>query len=167
MAASIEADTSTVELDESDDDDSYNLPNFMPPARVIMNRNRNHRNDSSEATEMRIFRELFGTRLLVVENLWLLLDELSLHPEGGLPKHLLWALHFMKAYPLQAQGCAAVGRSGGAVDPKTYRKWVWAYIEAVSDLELEVVSLLSCVIYCILDRRLTLHLVPPSLCVGC
>jgi hypothetical protein len=49
---------------------------------------------------MRIFRELFGTRLLVVENLWFLLDELSLHPEGGLPKHLLWALHFMKAYPL-------------------------------------------------------------------
>jgi hypothetical protein len=167
MASSIEADTSTVESYESDDDDSYNLPNFMPPARVIMNRNRNHRNDSSEATEMRIFRELFGTRLLVVENLWFLLDELSLHPEGGLPKHLLWALHFMKAYPLQAQRCAAVGGSGGAVDPKTYRKWVWAYIEAVSDLKLEVVSLLSCVIYCILDRRLTLHLVPPSLCVSC
>jgi hypothetical protein len=118
MAASIEADTSTVESDESDDNDSYNLPNFMPPARVIMNRNRNHRH-SSEATEMRIFRELFGTRLLVVENLWFLLDEHSLHPEGGLPKHLLWALHFMKAY------------------------------------------------YCSLDRRLTLHLVPPSLCVGC
>jgi len=94
-------------------------------------------------------------------------DKLSLHLEGGLPKHLLWALHFMKAYPLQAQGCAAVGGYGGAVDPKTYRKWVWAYIEAVSDLELEVVSLLSCVIYCSLDRRLTLHLVPPSLCVGC
>jgi hypothetical protein len=72
----------------------------------------------------------------------------------------------MKAYPLQAQGCAAVGGYGGAVDPKTYRKWVWAYIEAVSDLELEVVSLLSCVIYCILDRMLTLHLVLPSLCVG-
>ena len=104
MAASIEADTSTVESDESDDDDSYNLPDFMPPARVIMNRNRNRRNDSSEAMEMRIFRELFGTRLLVVENLWFLLDELSLHPEGGLPKHLIWALHFMKAYPLQFRG---------------------------------------------------------------
>ena len=119
MAASIEADTSTVESDESDDDDSYNLPDFMSPARVIMNRNRNRRNDSSKATEMRIFRELFGTRLLVVENLWFLLDEHSLHPEDGLPKHLLWAIHFMKAYPLQAQGCAAVGGSGGAVDPKT------------------------------------------------
>ncbi len=136
MAASIEVDTSTVESDESYDDNSYNLPDVMPPTRVIMNRNRDRRNDLTEATEMRIFRELFGTRLLVVKNLWFLLDELSLHPEGGLPKHLLWALHFMKAYPLQAQGCAAFGRSSGAVDPKTYRKWVWAYIEAVSDLEL-------------------------------
>jgi len=101
MAASIEVDTSTVESDESDDDDSYNLPDFMPPVRVIMNRNRDHRNDSSKATEMRIFRELLGTILLVVENLCFLLNKLSLHPEGGLPKHLLWALHFMKAYPLQ------------------------------------------------------------------
>ena len=129
MAASIKADTSTMESDESDDDDSYNLPAFLPPARVIMNRNRNRWNDSSEATEMHIFRKLFGTRLLVVKNLWFLLDKLSLYPEGGHPKHLLWALHFVKAYPLQAQGCAAVGGSSGAVNPKTYQKWVWAYIE--------------------------------------
>jgi len=113
-----------MESDKSDDDNSYNLPDFMPPTRVIMNRNRIRRNDLSEATEMRIFRELFGTRLLVVENLWFLLVKLSLHPEGGLPKHLFWVLHFMKAYTLQAQGCAAVGGSGGAVDPKTYQKWV-------------------------------------------
>ena len=107
MAASIEADTSTVESDESDDDNSYNLPNFMPPARVIMNRN--NRKDLSGATEARIFRELFGTRLVVVEILWFLLDDLSLHPE----KHLLWALHFMKVYPLQFRG---VQQSAGPVE---------------------------------------------------
>ena len=109
MAASIEADVyslATVELDESDDDDSYNLPNFMPPTRVIMNRN--NRKDLSGATEARIFRELFGTRLVVVEILWFLLDDLSLHPE----KHLLWALHFMKVYPLQFRG---VQQSAGPV----------------------------------------------------
>ncbi len=50
MAASIKADTSTIESDKSDDDDSYNLPDFSPPARVIMNGNRNRRSDSSEAT---------------------------------------------------------------------------------------------------------------------
>ncbi len=106
-------------------------------------------------------------RLDIIENLWFLLEKLSPHPEGSRLKHFLWALHFMKAYPLQAQGCAAVGRSGRAIDPKTYQKWVWAYIEDVSDLKLEVVSLLMCVIYCILDCGLTLHFVPPSLCVVC
>jgi hypothetical protein len=124
---------------DDDDDDSYLLPDFMPPTRVIMNRP--PREKSSFAIAARIFRELFGTNLRVVDNVWFLLDDLEINPEGGLPKHLLWALHFMKAYPLQAQGCAAVGGSDGAVDPKTYRKWVWAYIEAISDLELDVVSL--------------------------
>ncbi len=27
-------------------------------------------------------------------------------------------------------GCSAVGASAGAVDPKTHRKWVWAFIDA-------------------------------------
>ena len=148
MIATIDVDANEVMsiMDSSDEssnesDDSYLLPDFMSPARVIMNRP--PREKYSLAIKALIFRELFGTKLEVVENVWFLLDELELHPKGGLPKHLLWAFHFMKAYPLEAQGCSAVGGSGGAVDPKTYRKWVWAYIEAISDLELEVVSLLS------------------------
>jgi hypothetical protein len=161
-AATIDIDCSVSIIDSSDassndDSNSYLLPDFMPPARVIMNRP--PREKSSFAIEARIFRELFGTNLRVVENIWFLLDELEINPEGGLPKHLLWALHFMKAYPLQAQGCAAVGGSDGAVDPKTYRKWVWAYIEAISDLELDVVSLLSHVFVLIINTSLT-HLFP-------
>ena len=35
----------------------------------------------------------------------------------------------MKVYPLQAPDCAAAGASGGAVNPKTHWKWVWAYID--------------------------------------
>jgi hypothetical protein len=62
-------------------------------------------------------------------------------PEGGRPKHLLWADNFLKVYPLQAAGCAAVGASGGAVNPKTHRQWVWAFINAIADLVDEVVSL--------------------------
>ena len=95
----VEADCSVSIIDSSsdessnEDNDSYLLPDFMPAARVIMNRP--PREKSSLAIEARIFRELFGTKLHVVENVWFLLDELELHPEGGLPKHLLWALHFM------------------------------------------------------------------------
>ena len=82
----------------------------------------------------RHFREFFGTSVLVVEKTWELLERDSLLPEGGRPKHLLWALHFMKVYPKQSPGCSAIGASAGAVDPKTHRKWVWAFIDAVANL---------------------------------
>ena len=62
---------------------------------------------------------------------WSMLWEEDVVPEGGRPKHLLWALHFLKVYPLQAPGCAAVGGSVGAVDAKTHKKWVWAFIDAI------------------------------------
>jgi len=42
--------------------------------------------------ETRHFREFFGTSVLVVEKTWDLLERDSLLPEGGHPKHLLWAL---------------------------------------------------------------------------
>ena len=69
-----------------------------------------------------------------------MLERDSLLPEGSCPKHLLWALHFMKVYPKQSPGCLAVGASAGAVDPKTHRKWVWAFIDAVANLDDVVVS---------------------------
>ena len=71
---------------------------------------------------------------------WELLERDSLLSEGGRPKHLLWALDFMKVYPKQSPGCSAVGASAGAVDPETHRKWVWAFIDAVANLVDIVVS---------------------------
>ena len=55
------------------------------------------------------FREIFGTNILVVKKNWELLERDSLLSEGGRPKHLLWALDFMKVYPKQSPGCLAVG----------------------------------------------------------
>ena len=78
--------------------------------------------------------------MLVVKKVWELLERDSLLPEDGRPKHLLWALHFMKEYPKQSPGCSAVGTSAGAVSPKTNRKWVWAFIDAVANLVDVVVS---------------------------
>ncbi len=46
----------------------------------------------------------------------------------------------MKVYPKQNLGCSAVGTSAGVVDPKTHRKWVWAFIDAVPNLVDVVVS---------------------------
>ena len=55
--------------------------------------------------------------------------------------YLLWALHFMKAYPKQDAGAAAAGGERGAMDPKTWKKYVWPFIHALSALEQYVVSL--------------------------
>jgi hypothetical protein len=46
----------------------------------------------------------------------------------------------MKVYPKQSPGCSAVGASAGAVNSKTHRKWVWAFIDAVTNLIDVVVS---------------------------
>ena len=46
----------------------------------------------------------------------------------------------LKVYPKQSMGCLAVGASAGAVDLKTHRKWVWAFIDAVANLVDVVVS---------------------------
>ena len=83
-----------------------------------------------------------SVQILIVEKMWELLDRESLLPDGCDPKHLLWALHFMKVYPKQSTGCSAVGASAGAVNPKTHRKWIWAFIEAFAELIDEVVSLI-------------------------
>ncbi len=46
----------------------------------------------------------------------------------------------MKVYPKQSVGCTTVGVSEGAVDPKTHRKWVWAFIDVIAELSNDVVS---------------------------
>ena len=119
----------------------------MLATRDIMRRFPCRPEAAGAATEARAFRETFGTPLHNVERVWFLLDGEELQPPGGCPKHLLWALHFLKVYPLQAPGCAAFGASGGAVDPKTHRKWVWAYIEAIAKLVEEVMSVFDFCFY--------------------
>jgi len=46
----------------------------------------------------------------------------------------------MKVYPKQNPGCSTAGASAGAVDPKTHHKWVWAFIDAVDNLDDVAVS---------------------------
>jgi len=140
------------DVDDDDDDFSQYAPCHMPKpdfealARDIQNRT-SHR-VSAATTETRHFREFFGTSVLVIEKTWELLESerYSLLP----PKHLLWALHFMKVYPKQSPGCSAVGASARSIDPKTHRKWVWAIIDAIAELVDIVVSNHSvCVCVCL------------------
>ncbi len=92
--------------------------------------------------EARLFHEFFGASMRVVEILWELVVCNKLRPRGGRLEHLLWALYFMNVYPKQGPGCLVVGASASAVDSKTHRKWVWAYIKTFAELVDVVVSLL-------------------------
>jgi hypothetical protein len=62
-------------------------------------------------------------------------------PDKGEIIHLLWTLFFFKAYPKQSSACSAAGGSSGAIDPKTWRKYIWPFVYAIADLESIVVSL--------------------------
>ncbi len=46
----------------------------------------------------------------------------------------------MKVHPKQGLGCLVVGASASAVDLKTHRKWVWAFIKSIAKLVDVVVS---------------------------
>jgi hypothetical protein len=103
-----------------------------------------------DATEERRFREFFGTSVPTAINAWNLLNEHNKLDEGSEVSHMLWSMYFMKCYPRTQEACAAAGQAdSGAVDPKTWKKYIWPMIYALADLEAEVVSLFLfiCFIY--------------------
>ena len=142
IAAHVDDDDDDLDDDDDDDDDDVDDEDgavWYAAARDIQNRV--SRVVGTDEMEDRHFREFFGTSIGLVMMVWDLLVDHSLLPEKGLPKHLLWALYFLKVYPKQSPGCSVVGASAGAVDPKTFRKWVWAFIVAIAELVDEVVSI--------------------------
>ncbi len=114
------------------------LDDFRTAAREIQNRI--GRRVGSEDMERRFFREFFGTSLTIAWMVWNLLIDHHRLPEKGKPKHLLWTLYFFKVYPKTGPGCACVGGPSGAIDPKTFRKWIWKFADAICELHVEVVS---------------------------
>jgi hypothetical protein len=78
---------------------------------------------------------------LIIDKLWWLLNEHDLLPKKSLPKHLLWTLYFLTVYPRQSPGCSVVGASSSMINPKTFWKWVWMFIENIQELVDVVVSI--------------------------
>ncbi len=85
---------------------------------------------------------------------WDVLGEGGLRPKKSKPKHLLWALYFLKVYPREGPGCSAVGGSKSAIDPKTMRKWVWLFFEHIAELADHVVSFFP---HCVLSAVVSPH----------
>ena len=62
-------------------------------------------------TEDRSFREYFGTSVHTAIVAWNLLNEHDKLEEGSEVSHMLWAMYFLKCYPLTQEACAAAGQA--------------------------------------------------------
>ena len=123
--------------DESESIDGPSPKDFILAGWDLQNRRQPIK---SSATRKRAFRDFFSARASVVCLLWHLPDRHDLLPDKSKIEHLLWTLYFFKAYTCQSLACTTVGSSNGAVDPKTFRKWVWRFVFGIADLKEVVVS---------------------------
>ena len=83
------------------------------------------------AGQDRDFRALFGICPDVVADLW----RQAQFPSKAEPKHLLWALMFLKTYATEPMLCAIAGTTR-----KTFRKWSWPVVTAIASISFDVVS---------------------------
>lgn len=88
--------------------------------------------------EGRNFRALFGCSPEVVLVLWLKLEGEDLLPEEGTMTHLLWTFMHCKQYSKWKTMNQTTG-----TDPKTLRKWIKVFLDAVELLESSVVSAIA------------------------
>ena len=104
---------------------------FLHLGKEIMNRNK----QTCLFTDLQHFESFFGAHPSICSVVWnKFVDEATI-PKGGQPYHLLWDCMFLKTYNNEACLSSTVG-----VDEKTFRKWNWLFVKAISDLEDEVVS---------------------------
>jgi hypothetical protein len=139
MATTIIKDNFSLNDDDKDKDNHSSVPDFVAAAWDIQNRA--SKPAGAALSKTRHFCEFFGMSLLVIDKLWWLLDRHDLLPKKSRPKHLLWTLYFLNVYPRQSPGCSVVSASSGAINPKTFRKWVWMFIENIQELVVMVVSI--------------------------
>lgn len=91
--------------------------------------------DVTKSSEFTSFRECFGTEPLICVELWKRMrPEEDIH-QDSLPKHLLWTLHFMWAYPTQS-----IHSFFQRVDPKTLRVWIWRFIPAMAEEAVDLIG---------------------------
>ena len=102
--------------------------------------NRIARDEGNPLAQLLHFRDTFGCHVLVSLTAWKMLLDYGFDDVTVNMAHFLWGLYYMKHYPKEGQGCSTVGGSGGAVDPKTLRKYVWLIMSAIASLESLVVS---------------------------
>lgn len=87
-----------------------------------------HNINGSRITGYRRFRAFFGVDPIVCSIVWEQLK--NDRPPRSKPKHLMWALMFLKIYTTENVFRGIVG-----VDEKTWRKWIWIFIDLMASLK--------------------------------
>jgi len=103
----------------------------------IIRRGKRLRLFKSEKVLRKKYTAFFGTTPFVCSLLWAMLEPCRKMPRGVQPKHLLWALMFLKIYGTEAVNC----NLADGVDEKTFRKWAWLFVEGIAALEQGVVRI--------------------------
>ena len=96
---------------------------------------KHNRGRVSQATENSRFQSLYGASPLVCSILWAKIVYFGGFDPSCQPKHLLWSFLFMNCYLAENVLAVLLG-----ADERTIRMWVWYIIDALNDLEEEVVS---------------------------
>ena len=78
--------------------------------------------------------------------LWEMIDPHNTMPAGVQLMHLLWGLYVLRVYSTAESRAQAVGK----VDEKTYCEWSLLFVDAVSYLESDVVSIILLQIFHVL-----------------
>ena len=113
-----------------------NFKDFYILGLEIINKVKYDKTHTPTANQEREFRSQFGASWYVCADVWNLLDmhEIGLESKKE-PKHLLWAMLFLKVYGNEKTHAVMCSTS-----VKTFRKWVWDMISQISQLEIVVVS---------------------------
>ena len=89
----------------------------------------------------RRFRSFFGASSRLVAVLWNKIEQQrEIEEPGAEPKHLLWALLFLKVYSTIEIHCSIVGWPSA----KTFAKWSWYFVKRIAELKEDEI---------VLDRR--------------
>ena len=100
---------------------------FKAIANEVLRKNPNRTDKEQERT----WDEYFGTSSVVAAELWNNINPTITVDPKSKPKHLLWALLFLKQYATESVHCSIVGIQ----DQKTFRLWSWRFVRAIANLK--------------------------------
>lgn len=92
-----------------------------------------HRSQIPNTQGMRRFLGFFGAKPVVCSKVWFLI--LFAIPTSTKPRHLLWALLFLRGYDTEEKNASAVG-----VDENTFRWWIKQLVPVLA-FQLDVVMI--------------------------